>query len=141
MSTNNNPSGIALDVRIILSALWVARMLCGLQGDSTRFHDPVALNELVAGSSEIPVTNMLLLVLSVLLSLPIIMSILSLTLKTTVNRRVNLGAGIFFVIYELFFLIFVYSHSAAYEIFWGIGYLVSAVLIVWYAWKWPKQEV
>ena len=41
-------------VRIILSALWAARMLSGLQGDSTRFHDPVALEELVAGTSDVP---------------------------------------------------------------------------------------
>ena len=46
-----------VDVRIILSGLWVARVLSGLQGDSTRFHDPVALNELVAGTTDIPVTN------------------------------------------------------------------------------------
>ncbi|GAH07398.1 unnamed protein product, partial [marine sediment metagenome] len=30
--------------------------------------------------------------------------------------------------------------SPAYEIFWGIVYLVFVALVVWYAWKWPKQE-
>lgn len=140
MSTNKNPSGIALDVRIILSALWAARMLSSLQGDSTRFHDPVALKELVAGTSEIPVTNMMLLVLSIILSLPIVMSFLSLILKEKVNRRINLGIGIFFVLFELIFLIFVYSQAATYEIFWGLAYLAFAALVVWYAWKWPKQE-
>lgn len=141
MSTKRISTGFGLDVRIVLSAFWVARALCGLQGDSTRLHDPVALNELLTGTSEVPVTSMLLLVLSIILSLPIIMSVLSLTLKQKVNRRVNLSAGIFFVIFELFFLIIVYSQSAAYEIFWGIGYLIFAALVIWYAWKWPKQEV
>lgn len=140
MSTNRISTGARLDVRIILSGLWIARALCGLQGDSTRFHDPVALNNLIDNTSDIPVTNMLLLVLSVILSLPIIMSVLSLTLKPKVNRGVNLGTGIFFVIFELFFLVFVYSHGAVYEIFWGIGYFIFAFLVVLYAWKWPKRD-
>ena len=91
-----------MDVRIILSALWVARMLSGLQGDSTRLHDPVALKELVAGTTEITVTNELLLIMSIILAVPIFMSFLSLTLKDYANRRANLIIGIFFVVWELF---------------------------------------
>ena len=127
-------------VKIILSSLWVARMLSSLQGDTTRFHDPVALKELVAGTSEITATNTLLLVMSIIMAVPIFMSFLSLTLKDKANRRANLSVGIFFVLFELVFLIFVYSQSAAYEIFWGITYLIFASLVVWYAWKWPKQK-
>ena len=129
-----------LDVRIILSGLWVARVLSGLQGDSTRFHDPVALNELVAGTTDIPVTNAMLLVLSIILAIPIVMSFLSLTLKDKANRRANLSTGIFFVVWELIFLIFVYSQAPVYEIFWGFAYLLFVALVVFYAWKWPKQE-
>ena len=129
-----------VDVRIILSALWVARMLSSLQGDSTRLHDPVALKELVAGTTEITVTNELLLVMSIIMAVPIFMSFLSLTLKDKANRWANLLVGIFFVAWELIFLIFVYVQAPAYEIFWGIAYLVFAALVVWYAWKWPKQE-
>ena len=129
-----------VDVRIILSALWAARMLSGLQGDSTRFHDPVALKELVAGTSAVPVTNELLLVMSIIFAVPIFMSFLSLTLKDKANRWANLIIGIFFVVFELVFLIFIYLPGAVYEIFWGIAYLVFAALVVWYAWKWPKQE-
>ena len=140
MNSKKMHSGIKLDVRIILSASWAARVLCGLQGDSTRFHDPLVLKDLVAGTTEIPVTNLMLLVLSIVLSLPIIMSFLSLIMKEKVNRRVNLGVGIFFVMFELIFLIFVYSQEPAYEMFWGGLYLVFAGLVVRYAWKWPKQE-
>jgi len=129
-----------LDVRIILSGLWVARVLSGLQGDSTRLHDPVALNELLSGTTEIPVTDSMLLVLSIIMAIPIVMSFLSLILKDVANRRANLSAGIFFVAWELFFLISVYSQDASYELFWGFAYLIFASLVVWNAWKWPKQE-
>jgi hypothetical protein len=30
--------------------------------------------------------------------------------------------------------------SAGYEIVWSTAQLVFALLVVWYAWKWPKQE-
>ena len=140
MNTNIKTAKTKVDVRIILSALWGARVFSGLQGDSTRLHDPVALNELVAGTSEIPVTNTMLLVLSIILAIPIIMSFLSLTLKDKANRRANLSTGIFFVVWELVFLIFVYSQAPVYELFWGIAYLVFVTLVVWYAWTWPKQE-
>jgi len=129
-----------VDVRIILSALWAARMLSSLQGDTTRLFDPVVLEEMIAGTSGITVTNELLLVMSIVMAVPIFMSFLSLTLKDKVNRLANLSVGIFFVVWELVFLIFFYIQSPAYEIFWGIAYLIFAALVVWYAWKWPKQE-
>ena len=138
---NSKTARIIVDVRIILSGLWVARMLSGLQGDSTRLHDPVALKELVEGTTEVTVTNELLLVMSMIMAVPIFMSFLSLTLRDKVNRRANLITGVFFVVWELVFLISVYSQDPAYEVFWGIAYLVFALLVVWYAWKWPRQEV
>ncbi len=142
MNTNKKTARNLVDVRIILSALWAARMLSGLQGDSTRLHDPVALKKLVAGATDVPVTNELLLVMSIIFVVPIFMSFLSLTLKDKANRRANLTIGIFFVAFDLIFLglaLFLWSFSG-YETFWGIAYLVFTGLVVWYAWRWPKQE-
>ena len=140
MNTNKKTARNLVDVRIILSALWAARMFSSLQGDTTRLQDPVQLQALVAGTSPVQITNELLLVMSIVMAVPIFMSFLSLTLKDKVNRWANLLVGIFFVAWELIFLIFVYLQAPAYEIFWGIAYLVFAALVVWYAWKWPKQE-
>jgi uncharacterized membrane protein len=128
------------DVKIKLSALWAARMLSSLQGDVVRFMQPGMLEEMIAGTTDVPVTNELLLVMSIIMALPIFMSFLSLTLPDKANRWANLIIGIFFVAWELVFLIFFYLPAPAYETFWGIAYLVFAALVVWYAWKWPKQE-
>jgi hypothetical protein len=130
------------DVKLKLSALWAARMLSGLQGDSTRLHDPVALKALIAGTSDVPVTNELLLVMSIIFAVPILMSFLSLTLKDKTNRWANRSIGIFFVAFDLIFLglaLFLWPFSA-YETFWSIAYLVFTALVVWYAWKWPREE-
>jgi hypothetical protein len=137
--TSKQDVSTMFDVRIILSGLWIARVLSGLQGDSTRLHDPVALNELLSGTTEVQVTDSMLLILSIILAIPIVMSFLSLVLKEKVNRRVNLGAGIFFVAWEIFFLVTVYIQAASYELFWGFAYLIFVALVVGYAWKWPKK--
>jgi hypothetical protein len=127
-------------VRIILSALWVARMLSSLQGDTVRLSDPVVLKELVAGTTGAPITDAMLLGFSVILAVPILMSFLSLTLKYPTVRWANLIVGTFFVLFELYFMISFYLQDPAYEIFWGIAYLSFALLVVWYAWKWPREE-
>jgi hypothetical protein len=130
------------DVKIKLSILWIARMLSGLQGDSTRLHDPVALRDLLAGTSAVRVTNELLLVMSVVFAVPIFMCFLSLTLKDRANRWANRGIGIAFAAFDLVFLglaLFVWR-PFGYETVWSIVYPTFTALIVWYAWRWPKQE-
>ena len=80
--------------------------------------------------------------MSIIFAVPIFMSFLSLTLKDKAIRSANFTIGIFFVAFDLIFLglaLFLWQ-SSSYEIFWSIVYLVFTALVVWYAWKWPKQE-
>jgi hypothetical protein len=135
MDANKKP-----DVRIILASLWTARMLSSLQGDTARFSNPEYLKEMIDGTPEIPVTNGLILIMSIIMAIPIVMIFLSLTLNKRANRFVNLITGIFFIIWELVFISFIYLHEPTYEIFWGFMYLVFAILVVGYAWKWTPKE-
>ncbi|MBV7337495.1 hypothetical protein KFU94_56555 [Chloroflexi bacterium TSY] len=139
MTINRNTARNLVDVRIILSALWAARMLSGLQGDTVRLVDPVVLNEMITGTTDVPVTSELILIMSTVMLIPIFMSFFSLTLPDKANRLANLIAGAFFVVWEIVFLVFVYIGSPAYEVFWGIAYLVFVSLVVWYAWRWPQK--
>ena len=138
MNTTKKTARNLVDVRIVLSVLWVARMLSGLQGDSTRFHDPVALKELVEGTTTVIVTNELLLIMSLIFSVPIFMIFLSLILEYKVNRLTNLITGIFFILFDLIFLV-LFLGAFSYETFWSIVYPVFPVLIVWYAWRWRNS--
>jgi len=118
-------------------------MLSGLQGDSTRLHDPVTLQNLVEGTSDVQVTNELLLIMSIIFAIPILMVVLSLTLPDRANRRANRGLGIAFAAFDVVFLgltLFLWAFSA-YEVFWSLMYAVFTGLVVWYAWRWPRQEV
>ena len=142
MNSNQKTARIMLDVRIILSALWAARMLSGIQGDAFRLSDPVALQSLIANTGDVVASSELLLVMSIIFVVPILMSFLSLTLKDKANRWANRSIGIFFAAFDLVFLglAFLVWRSAGYEIVWSFAYLVFTSLIVWYAWKWTNPE-
>ena len=141
MNTNKETARNLLDVRIILAVLWVAGMLCSLNGDTYRINDPVALQSLIANTGAVVASSGLLLIMSTIFVVPILMSVLTLTLKYPVSRWANRIIGILYAMIILVFWVlgFVWR-SAGYEIVWSTAQLVFALLVVWYAWKLPKQE-
>jgi hypothetical protein len=76
------------------------------------------------------------------LLIPLAMAFLSLTLKDSVNRWVNVIAGAVFAVLVLMDPIMYLTEQSAYSSYVtliGIAEFVAAVLIVWYAWK-SKQK-
>jgi len=130
-----------LDVRIILAALWVAGMLSSLNGDTYRLSDPIALQSIIANTGPVVVSSELLLVMSIIFVVPILMSVLTLTLKYPVIRWANRIIGILYAMIILaFWVLGLVLRSASYEMVWSTAQLVFALLVVWYAWKWPTHE-
>jgi hypothetical protein len=72
--------------------------------------------------------------------IPFLMAFLSLTLKDSANRRTNLVVGILFAVFCTIGLVkgAIEGMPASILVDYFIG-VVFAVLIAWYAWKWPKQ--
>jgi hypothetical protein len=140
MNSNEKTIGSIVDVRLILAALWIARMLSGIQGDTMRLHDPDALQSLLAKTGPVVPSSELLLIMSIIFVVPIGMSVLTLTVKYPVSCWINRITGLFFALFDLVFLILALSvwRSAGYEIVWSIAYLAFTSLIVWYAWRWSK---
>ena len=131
--TNKETARNLLDSRIILAVLWVAGMLSSLNGDTFR---------LSAMTKPLGVNTVQLSVFAVVLVGQVLMSCLTLTLKSPVSRWVNRIIGIFHAMFILAFEVlhlFVWR-SAGYEIVWSTAQLVFALLVVWYAWKWTNPE-
>jgi len=129
---------LQIDVRIKLSALWIAVVLSYLYGDLLTFYEQgfiegVIIGEGVGGT---PITQISLVGIAILLVIPIFMVFLSLTLKPKANRLANLILGIIYIGASLITLP---MSTYAFYILLGIVEAVFAVLIVWYAWKWPQQ--
>ncbi|MGY5876171.1 MAG: DUF6326 family protein [Candidatus Thorarchaeota archaeon] len=125
------------DVKKKLSILWVARMLTGLQGDVIRLMDPGMLQEIIDGTTAIPMTEEMLAGMAMLMMLPIAMVFLSWELKYKPNRWLNIVVAIFFIVFDGIGFI---MPRPLFENVLGIGYVVFCALIVWFAWKWPKEE-
>ena len=78
---------------------------------------------------------------AVFLLIPLVMAFLSVTLKDVANRRANLVLG---VVYTIINILHIFgcpvAHSSAHQILLVLSTIVVSLLIVWYAWKWPKEE-
>ena len=130
--TNKETARNLLDVRIILAVLWVAGMLSSVNGDTYR---------LSAATEPLGAKPALLSVLAVVLVGHIFMSVLTLMLKAPVSRWANRIMGIFYALVTLAFWVLCFVlRSAGYEFVWSTAQLVFTLLVVWYAWKWPKEE-
>ena len=129
---------VKINVKIKLSALWVVVMLCYLYGDVFGFFELGFIEEVIAGAPRgMPTTQESLLVTAILMAIPSFMVFLSLELKAKTNRWANIILGIF---YTAVMVITMLMTTYAYYVLLGIVEAVSTALIVWIAWKWPKQE-
>jgi len=127
-----------ISVKIKLSALWVAMMLLYIYADILSLFKPGQVEEMIKGlMGPFPVTQGSLLTASILMIIPAVMVFLSLTLKSKVNRWANITLGVLYTAVNISNLI---GETWAYYIFFGIVEIVCTLLIVWNAWKWPKQE-
>ena len=127
------------DVKIKLSALWVAGMLNGLMGGMLELFEPGVLEQIIAEEvGGIQITQEFLLLMAILMVIPPIMVFLSLTLKDSVNRWANIILGISFAGLSLFEIIEVLQTkpSAYYYMVISIISILFSALIVWYAYKW-----
>ncbi|NIO69825.1 MAG: hypothetical protein GTO14_16395, partial [Anaerolineales bacterium] len=88
-----------VDTRIILSGLWVALMLTYLWGDVLRIMAGDAEPGKILGQQ--PAQGMWLLIAAIML-IPIVMVVLTLTLKYPAIRWANIVVAILVVVFNLF---------------------------------------
>jgi hypothetical protein len=118
------------EVKIKLSALWVALMLTYLLGDVLRIFS----GDFDAGEiSGMQASQGIYFGVAILLVLPIVMVFLSLTLSNPVNRWANI---ILAVVLLGFNLVGLPTYPSVYDKFLIIVGLVFNALTIWYAWKW-----
>ena len=122
------------DIKIKLSALWAALMLSYQQGDVMRLYS----GDFMPGGTldGFQVTQMMWLGMNIMMSIPIVMVYLSLTLNYNANRRTNLIFAVFFFGLNLIGLP---TYPSLYDQFLIIVGLGFNVLTAWNAWKWSEE--
>src|ERR671919_973788 len=90
---------VKINVKIKLSALWVAMMLLYIYADILSLFRPGQIEEMREGlMGPFPVNQVSLLVASILMIIPAAMVFLSLTLKPKVDRWANITLGILYTV-------------------------------------------
>ena len=123
------------DMKVKLSTLWVFVMFNMAFADIVAFMNPGTLEDIMTGAVGMQITQELLLLFSIILEIPIAMIFLSRVLKYRANRWANIIASVITIL----FVVGGGSTTLSY-IFFATIEVVCMLLIVWYAWKWPKLE-
>jgi hypothetical protein len=118
------------ETRVILAGLWVALMLTYLLGDVLRiFAGDFTPGRLAKG---VQATPRMWLLIAVIMLIPIVMIVLTLTLDASLVRWLNIIAAILLVVFNLAGL----PYPGAYDNFLIVVSLVFNALTAWYAWNW-----
>jgi hypothetical protein len=129
---------VKIHVKMKLSALWVSLTLCYIYGDYFGLYKPGKLQGMLEGIMGPlgPTTQGVLLGTAILMAIPSVMVFLSLALKPNANRWANIVLGVIFTVIMLITM----PGAWVFYVFLGIVEIALTVLIVWYAWNWPKHE-
>lgn len=141
MNTINKTSEKAderIPVKLKLSALWAALMFLYIYADIFSLFKPGQIEEMMAGRmGPLPVTQVSLLTASIMMLVPAVMVFLSLAMKPTVGRWVNIVLGLVYTAINIGNLV---GETWAFYLLFGIVELALTLLIVWHAWKWRNVE-
>ena len=127
-----------VNIKIKLATLWASALFCYLYGDYFQLYTPEKVNSLITGENNLDSPTKLLIA-SIIMAIPSIMVAASIILKPKINRILNILFGSLFTLMMLF--IGVNSMTEWYSFYVFLAFLESIItlLIVYYAWKWPKK--
>ncbi|MBQ4851756.1 DUF6326 family protein [Pseudoalteromonas sp. MMG012] len=133
-STESKFEDFKINVKLKISALWIAVMFCYVYGDYIQIYVPGIMAKAMEVNSSIE-TQLQFLAVAVLMVVPSVMVFFTLVLKPTINRRVNIIVSMFFI------LMLVVTNLT--ETWWFYLFLTAvevaiSVSVVLYAWHWPK---
>ncbi|HVX89137.1 MAG TPA: DUF6326 family protein [Gemmatimonadales bacterium] len=123
--------------RIKLAALWTSVMFCYVYGDYFELYRPGKLQQMLDGQLAIgPVSQGMLLGTGVMMALPALMVVLSVTLPAAAARWLNIVTGLIYAGIMTTILIngawYFYMLYAAIEV-------TLTLTVIWTAWRWPRR--
>jgi hypothetical protein len=128
------------DWKIKVAALWIVFECGSLATGMVEFMTPGWIEGLIEGEMfGLELTSEVALLFAIILMIPPFMAFLSLTLKDSINRWVNIIGGIVFVLLATYGVYNFLAELAPWAIVIWLSQVVALALIVWYAWK-SKQK-
>ena len=126
-----------MSLRLKISALWIAMLFLFAYGDIFGFLKPGRIEEVTAGEvSGVKITEVFLFGVSVYIAIASVMIFLSLVLRPRVNRWTNIVLAVLYIVSIVVSVI----GESPYYVFLSVVESALLLLIIWYAWTWPRQE-
>ena len=125
-----------LQWKIRISVLWIFMAVAMVAHSVLAFMEPGAMEQI----EEMPISAGMFLFMALFWWVPLVMAVLSVTLKDLANRWTNIILGIVFTALNIFHLIEHLADPSAHQILIIGSTVVVTALIFWHALKWPKQE-
>lgn len=127
-----------ISVRTKLSALWAAMMFLYVYADILSLYKPGELDEIQRGMmGPFEATQGSLLLATILVAIPALAIIGSITLAPRWSRGVNIGLGAVYTLVNISNLI---GETWAFYLTFGVLEIALTSIIIWTAWKWPAAE-
>ena len=140
---NRPPSRSALEdlrmpVQAKLAAAWTSVMFLYVYVDYFHLYKPGVIDQIRGGSIfELDITPTLLTIFVVVIGIPALMVMLSMTLPARANRATNLVVASLYIPVSAFELV-----GESWIYFYGLGVLLEVLLLAFIlrsAWTWPRR--
>lgn len=129
---------IKLNVKLKLAALWASFMFLYIYVDYFALYMPSKIENILKGKVFVfDITPGFIMTALSLSTIPMLMIFLSVALPAKANRWINIMVAIVHIPYMLFNLT---GMAWMHMYFAALVEVVLLLLIIRYAWKWPKQE-
>ena len=140
MSSTNSTAQVFEDfqfnVKLKISALWIAVMFCYVYGDYIQIYVPGILAKAmeVKATTE---TQFQFFAVALLMAMPSVMIFFTLVVKPKINRWLNI---ILSTLYIIMLIATNLTETWMFYLFLTTIEVLISVAIVWYAWNWPTIE-
>ena len=126
-------------IKIRLALFWLIIAIAMSAHSVLAFMQEGMIDQILSGEVEGMELNAgILLFMALFWLIPLWMAVVTITVKDTLNRPANIILGIVFIALNLFHFAEHLIKPTAHQILIIGTTVVAAILITWYAWKWPK---
>ena len=137
-NTTSAQEDVKVNVKLKLAAAWTSLMFLIIYLDYFHLYMPGAIEDILAGKVFIfDITQVFLVAGLAIVTIPALMIFLSIALPAKVNRWTNIIVSVVNIPALLFNLA---GAAWLHMIFGAVVEVVLLLLIIGYAWKWPKVE-
>lgn len=129
---------IKVNVKLKISALWIAVMFLYIYVDLFSLYKPGIIEEVTAGKIFLfQISQSFLFFTTLYITIPSLMIFLTLVLKPKINRWINIIVSAIYLVTMLGACI---GETWIFYIFGTVVESILLFLIIIHAWKWPKHE-